>query len=52
MNETVKQDKRAIFLNKLKTWFSQPQNIILLLFGIVLTFFDRRTYRCYRTRYL
>ena len=38
MNETVKQDKRAIFLNKLKTWFSQPQNIILLLFGIVLTF--------------
>ena len=31
-------DKKAIFKNKVKTWFSQPQNIILLLFGIVLTF--------------
>ena len=30
--------KSAIFKNKVKTWFSQPQNIILLLFGIVLTF--------------
>ncbi|SDB42940.1 iron(III) transport system permease protein [Pseudobutyrivibrio sp. YE44] len=29
---------KAIFKNKVKTWFSQPQNIILLLFGIVLTF--------------
>ncbi|MCR5487177.1 MAG: iron ABC transporter permease [Lachnospiraceae bacterium] len=38
MNEAVKPDKGAIFKNKLKTWFSQPQNIILLLFGIVLTF--------------
>ncbi len=28
----------TVFKNKLKTWFSQPQNIILLLFGIVLTF--------------
>ncbi len=35
---TVKPDKRAIFKNKVKTWFSRPQNIILLLFGIVLTF--------------
>lgn len=31
-------DKKAIFINKLKTYFSKPQNIILLLFGIVLTF--------------
>ena len=30
--------KSAIFKNKVKTWFSQPQNVILLLFGIVLTF--------------
>ena len=34
----AKPDKRAIFRNKVKTWFSRPQNIILLLFGIVLTF--------------
>ena len=38
MQETTKPDKGAIFRNKVKTWFSQPQNIILLLFGIVLTF--------------
>ena len=31
-------NKKAILKNKVKTWFSQPQNIILLLFGIVLTF--------------
>ena len=30
-------DKRAVFLNKIKTYFSKPQNIILLLFGVVLT---------------
>ena len=29
--------KRRIRLNKLKTFFSKPQNIILLIFGIVLT---------------
>ena len=28
----------VIVLNKIKTYFSKPQNIILLLFGIVLTF--------------
>lgn len=28
----------AVALNKIKTYFSKPQNIILLLFGIVLTF--------------
>lgn len=30
-------NKRRIRLNKLKTFFSKPQNIILLVFGIVLT---------------
>ncbi|MBE5847418.1 MAG: iron ABC transporter permease [Lachnospiraceae bacterium] len=38
MQEYTRPDTRAIFKNKVKTWFSQPQNIILLLFGIVLTF--------------
>ena len=38
MEAIAKKDKSAIFKNKVKTWFSQPQNIILLLFGIVLTF--------------
>lgn len=28
----------AIFKNKIKTYFMKPQNVILLLFGIVLTF--------------
>ncbi len=30
--------KRNVFWNKIKTFFSKPQNVILLLFGIVLTF--------------
>lgn len=30
--------KRVIVGNKVKTFFSKPQNVILLLFGIVLTF--------------
>lgn len=38
MERSIQPDNGAIFKNKLKTWFSQPQNIILLLFGIVLTF--------------
>lgn len=33
-----KASKKAIFLNKIKTYLSKPQNVILLLFGIVLTF--------------
>lgn len=33
-----KTSKMVIVLNKIKTYFSKPQNIILLLFGIVLTF--------------
>ncbi|MBQ7652551.1 MAG: hypothetical protein IJS15_16455, partial [Victivallales bacterium] len=32
-----RENKRRIRRNKLKTFFSKPQNIILLLFGIVLT---------------
>lgn len=30
--------KKAIFLNRLKTYFGKPQNVILLLFGITLTY--------------
>lgn len=37
-NAPNRVNKRRIRLNKLKTFFSKPQNIILLLFGIVLTF--------------
>ena len=35
---TKKTSKMVIVLNKIKTYFSKPQNIILLLFGIVLSF--------------
>ena len=36
--DRIRMDKTAgIVLNKAKTFFSKPQNIILLLFGIVLT---------------
>lgn len=37
MNERVGPNRWAIFRNKLKTYFSQPYNVILLLFGIVVT---------------
>lgn len=30
--------KKAIFLNRLKTYFGKPQNVLLLLFGITLTY--------------
>ena len=30
--------KKAIFLNRLKTYFGKPQNVILLLFGLTLTY--------------
>ena len=30
--------KKAVFLNRLKTYFGKPQNVILLLFGITLTY--------------
>lgn len=36
--KTASSNQKAIFANKVKTYFSKPQNIILLLFGIVLTF--------------
>ncbi len=32
------KNKKVIFRNAVKTYFSKPQNVILLLFGIVLTF--------------
>ncbi len=35
--ETIRPNNRAIFLNKLKTFFSKPYNVILLLLGIVLS---------------
>ena len=40
MDQTVnrKSNNKVIVLNKIKTYFSKPQNVILLLFGIVLTF--------------
>ena len=39
MNEGVKKSgKIHIAWNKIRTWFSKPQNVILLLFGITLTF--------------
>ena len=40
MNQSAakKTSKMVIVLNKIKTYFSKPQNIILLLFGITLTF--------------
>ena len=40
MNQSAakKTGRMVIVLNKVKTYFSKPQNIILLLFGIVLTF--------------
>lgn len=40
MEQTVKNKsyQKAVILNHIKTFFSKPQNIILLLFGIVLTF--------------
>ena len=35
--ETLRPNGSAIFLNKLRTFFSKPYNVILLLLGIVLT---------------
>ncbi|MCI8870638.1 MAG: iron ABC transporter permease [Lawsonibacter sp.] len=35
---TVRASQSAIWLNKVKTFFSKPHNVILLLMGIVLTF--------------
>ena len=38
MGEQTKTKSSVIYLNKCKTYFSKPQNIILLLFGITATF--------------
>ena len=38
MGEKTKTKSSVIYLNKIKTYFSKPQNIILLLFGITATF--------------
>ena len=37
MNDRASPNRSAIFRNKIKTYFSQPYNVILLLFGIVVT---------------
>ena len=38
MQQTVKASRVRVWLNKLKTTFSKPQNAILLALGILLTF--------------
>lgn len=38
MGEKAQKKTFVIYKNKLKTYFMKPQNVILLLFGIVLTF--------------
>lgn len=35
---TLQASQSTILLNKIKTFFSKPHNVILLLMGIVLTF--------------
>ena len=37
MNDTLQASKGTILLNKIKTFFSKPYNVILLLFGLVVT---------------
>ena len=37
-SSTLRASKTTIALNKVKTFFSKPHNVILLLLGIVLTF--------------
>ena len=34
----MKGESHSVFVNRLKTFFIKPQNVILLLFGILLTF--------------
>ena len=36
-NTTLAASPSAIWLNKIKTFFSKPYNVILLLFGLVVT---------------
>lgn len=35
--ETIKPNKNRVIINKIKTFLSKPQNVILLIFGIILT---------------
>ena len=35
--KTAAIPQRSLFMNKVKTFFAKPQNVILLLMGIVLT---------------
>lgn len=37
MNNTLQAGKGTILLNKIRTFFSKPYNVILLLFGLVVT---------------
>ena len=37
-SKTLQPSGSAVALNKIKTFFSKPHNVILLLMGIVLTF--------------
>lgn len=37
MGEATKTKSSVIYLNRFKTYFSKPQNVILLLFGITVT---------------
>ncbi len=36
--DAIKPNRNKIIVNKIKTFLSKPQNVILLIFGIVLTF--------------
>lgn len=37
MDTTISKKRNAIFFNKIKTYFTQPFNVILLIFGILCT---------------
>lgn len=37
MDTTISKKRKAIFFNKIKTYFTQPFNVILLIFGILCT---------------
>ena len=48
MQQTVKASRARVWLNKLKTTFSKPQNAILLALGILL---NRRADDLHRAGY-
>ena len=37
MDTTISKKRNAIFFNKIKTYLTQPFNVILLIFGILCT---------------